>query len=192
MLKFSCDQIRETLRVYSLIKKFDIEDESLIQYLKHSVTSDGDLYLHNIADAFDILFEFDFEYVDVPGRILEDHAEGGYNYYILGAIRIPSLLPYTNHPSFIEFTRHLEIIESGPYVGNLVEFVYLPDSIFASSTDSLYKYFGKQPATFMMGMQDNGGLDLESTVQFLLELKEVNNKIIQLIRGTTERGESAA
>ncbi|MEX3713456.1 hypothetical protein ABFV99_13725 [Cytobacillus horneckiae] len=192
MLKFSSDQIRETLKVYRLIKKFDIADESLIHYLKHSVTSDGDLYLHGIADACEILFEFDFEYVQVPEQILEDYAENGLNYYILGAVHIPAILPYTEHPAFIEFTRHLEIIENSVYEGNLVEFVYLPDSVFASSTDSLYQYFGRQPATFMMGMQDNGGLDLESTVQFLLELKEVNNKIIQLIRGTTEGGESAA
>lgn len=181
MLNVPVWEAKRNLLVQLLVKKHCIDDSELIHFLKASITEDNDLYLHDLADALTYMLDFDFDWVNVPGQILDDHAEG-YNYYIIGAIRIPSLLPYANHPAFIEFTRHLEVYQSSGS-GNCVEFVYLPDSTFATNPDPEYHNFARQPATFMVGMQDNGGMSLNDTIEFLMELREVNDFIKLLVEG---------
>lgn len=178
--------------VQMLQVKHSITDEGFLYYLRTAINDEGDLYYNCIEECFPYLFDFRYEPIVVPEQIHDDHADG-WNYYILGALRIPDLLPYVNHPAFSEFTQAIQTVEwlGG---GNVIEFVYLPDSKMATDhlDDPVYKKFATQPATFMIGMQDNGGMDIDTTVKFMLELREVNKYIMTLINGENEGRETAA
>lgn len=192
MLKYSAAVAKINLKVQLLQRKHEITDEGFLKYLKTSIDEEGELYIHAIEDAFPYLFDFYVESVPVPTEIFEDHADG-WNYYIAGVLHIPALLPYVHHPSFIEFTRAIETIESLGY-GNLIEFVYLPDSKMLTDhqDESVYQQFASQPATFMIGMQDNGAMNMDTTIKFMLELREINSCIMKLIHGENEGREIAA
>jgi hypothetical protein len=181
MLKVPVLEAKRNLFIQMLVRRHEISDPGFITYLKQSLTDENDLYLHDLADALSHMFDFHFEWIDVPHQVHDDHAEG-YNYFIVGAIRIPSLLPYAEHPLFIEFTRNLEIYQSSGS-GNCVELVYLPDSKIATDPDPAHHSFARQPATFMVGMQDNGGMDIHTTIDFLMELRGINHFIKLLVEG---------
>ncbi|MES9681654.1 hypothetical protein ABWK22_01735 [Gottfriedia acidiceleris] len=181
MLKVPVLEAKRNLLVQMIVKEHEIDDPGLIHFLKHNVTEDNDLYLHDLFESLMYMWDFYFEQIHVPHQICEEHTEG-YGYYIVGAVRIPGLLPYVNHPSFIEFTRGLEIIEKSAY-GNLIELVYLPDSLVAANEDPTWSEFAKQPATFMIGMQDNGGLSIHDNIRFLKELRGIAYYIKWLIEG---------
>ncbi|MBG0967499.1 hypothetical protein [Bacillus sp. SRB3LM] len=181
MLKFPVLEAKRNLFVQTLIKAYDITDDGLIQFLKQCTSEECDLYIHELQEALPYMFDFDFDWIDVPHEVSEDHADG-WNYFIVGAIRVPALLPYADQPAFIEFTRNIEIL-TNTSCGNLIEFVYLPDSKIASSDDPVHSTFANQPGTFMIGMQDNGGLDINETIEFLTELRDVNDSIISLVEG---------
>ncbi|MGG1071313.1 hypothetical protein ABE178_16025 [Priestia megaterium] len=179
MFKYSAAEIKKNLFIQTIELKHGIEDARFVDFLRNSLDDDMDLYLHDIYNSLDLMFDFHFEWIDVPNAIHEEHADG-WNYYIIGAFRIPELLPYANHPAFIEFTRNIQLLHSKGG-GNLVEFVYLPDSTMATSEEPIFREFARQPATFMIGMQDNGGIDVHTTIEFLLELREINEYIYLLL-----------
>lgn len=181
MLNIPVFEAKRNLYVQMMTIRHSIEDQGFIEYLKRNITDEMDLYLHDLVDCLEYMFDFHFEFLPVPEEIFNDHAEG-YNYFILGAIQIPSLLPYAKHPAFIEFTREIETIKQTSSA-NLVEMVYLPDSKLAVEDTEAYKEFASRPATFMFGMQDNGGMTLDDTISFLLELREINGFINLLVEG---------
>lgn len=169
------------LRVQMISRSLKINDVEFLDYLRNSIDDEGDLYIHSLSDCLINFLKVPFNFVEIPERILQDHLEG-WEYYIVGAIHIPSLMPYVQHPSFVEFTRNLEIFEYGVGSADLIEFIYLPESLIATSEDSEYRNFANQPATFMVGIQDNGGIDLETSVQFMLQLKNINHYLCELVK----------
>lgn len=169
------------LKVQMISRKLSINDVGFLDYLRKSIDEEGDLYIHSLCDCLINFLEVPFNFIEIPERILQDHLEG-WEYYIAGAIHIPSLMPYVQHPSFVEFTRNLEIFEYGCGNADLIEFIYLPESLIATSEDPEYRNFANQPATFMVGIQDNGGIDLETNVQFMLRLKNINHYLCELVK----------
>lgn len=190
MPNYYSEQVKGILKLYSMVKSHNIDDQNFIDLLKDNITTEGDILMYDSYDMLNQVFDFSFSFIDLPSSIIEDLMES-YNYYIIAAIEIKDLIPYTSNPRFIDFTRAIEVVNHGYGYGNLIEMVYLPDSIIASEAGEEIKDLVTRPGTFMIGMQDNGGISLEDSIQFLLDLKTNNYYIMNLIYGNEERGEAS-
>lgn len=183
MLNLSVDMVRNQLIMELLIKKYGIDNKKIISFLKGRISEDE--YLIMDEDFIGEVFDFPFEYAQVPYKICEDMAQE-HDYYIIAAIKIPGVIPYASHPLFNEFLNNITIVDTYGG-GNLIEFYYAPDCLMATNEEVVYQNFTKQQDLFLFGMQDCGALDIEAQVKFLLELSEVNKCFLELFNGKGER-----
>ncbi|MFE4029244.1 hypothetical protein ACFX4N_24105 [Priestia sp. YIM B13551] len=191
MLMGSTLKARKTFFIQILAKDHGIEDERFIEFLHAYVDEETtELDYPYILETMELFFEFHFDWVEVPYDVHDEYVNG-WNYQIIGAIHIPELMKYINHPKYPTFIEGFDIVQDNVVGdGNLIEFVHLPTSELSNSGEGYIRDFANQPATFIIGIQEETGISLEETVEFLLELKKLNDYIALLAKD--ERGEIVA
>ncbi|MEK1828818.1 hypothetical protein AAAC51_06615 [Priestia megaterium] len=173
MMNFSTFEVKRNLLVQILILKHNLDDENFIEFLRDGISEDMDIYFHDFEHAFNTVFNFTFVW-DYPDWDVRDIYQVEHEYTIVGTVFMPQILPYINDDDFEDFANELQVISRGRYDGNLLEFVYLPTSLLNEHEEEHVRDFANRPGTFMIGMQDSMGMSIDETVEFLLELYNIN------------------
>lgn len=106
-----------------------------------------------------------------------------FNYSVEGVFSLPGLAKYKDHPLFKEAMTNIEFVyyPHGGGSGNLIEFIHLPSSTFATSDKKYEREFALQdPTAFLLAVQDNGMINSQAVLQFLLKFKHSIDYISQL------------
>lgn len=179
MIGISAMELRKRLYVKGIMQEYNVKDERLRKVLERITTEDLDMFLSEYDVYTDHIFDFEIEHIHIPSKIHQDHAEM-YNYYMPLAFQIPGLMQYTGRALLDEFGNAITVVNQFGG-GNTLEFVYLPTSNFATSDEPGHRELASYPASFMIGIQDNGCTRPENIIQFLMQLREINDHIMELI-----------
>lgn len=185
MIQFSTEHIRKKLRYEILNRTYDLRNDEVMEEVVLDLIrwDEEECYpLYQIDNWISQLFDFDFEWVDIPSEVGQEEYEV-YQYRIFCAFCIPELIPYSKKSKYDKF---FEDVDSGSYssgAGYNIEMVYLPTSTFANSNEPAYSQFGNQPGTFIIAAQDEGCMEIEDVAEFLDKLRTFNYKIIDFLNG---------
>ena len=182
MIQFPTQHVRRKLQLELLNRKYDIDqDEALESVVLDIMECSEDEYpLHELTGWLPELFDFDYRWVSVPGEVGEEEYES-YGYMVLGAFQIPDLIPYAKEAKYDDFFDSLDRFCNTASYGNNIELVYLPTSTFANSAKPIEQKFGKQPGAFMIGLQDDGCINMGDIVDFLSEVRSFNYDIMNFL-----------
>ena len=182
MFHYSTDEIRSIMTMRILDERYGIEqDPVLYEYILNHLT-DNDITVMDLLAESNEMLDFAYEERYIPEGIVNDAI--CFNYFYVGAFHIPGLMPYIHHPLFEEFIDRVQIFKKY-HISHTdgIELIYLPHSRFSESAEATDLIFAKQPATFLLGMQDNGALSFYEIVEFLLDFRESVKNIKKLIEG---------
>lgn len=179
---------RKELYKASLLK-MDILPAGVIETFIDEFLDTEDVYypaeLENIFS--DLLFEsnINYKYLYMPVDFMRAQEDilMSYNYSIEAIYTFPKLSKYSGHKLFNDFMQNIQVVHypdnSGG--GNLIEFVHLSTSMFASSQNEIERQFATQdPTAFILSVQDNGGIDSECILEFLVKMKDSIDYITKL------------
>lgn len=126
-----------------------------------------------------------YEHLMMPPEFTEslENIMIDFNYSVEGVYSFPELAKYKDHSLFKEVMRNIELVyyPNGGGSGNLIEFIHLSSSTFATSSREYERDFALQdPTAFLLAVQDNGLVNSEAVLQFLLKLKHSIDYISQL------------
>lgn len=185
MFKFSTSHLKKKIGFELIDRTYGIRnDEKMMTALEELLGIDNDEgpCYYEIDNVLPHFFDFNIEWVDIPEGVAYEHIEDC-SYWLQCAFSIPKLIPHTNHPDFNKIAEDFYRRSSGFYIGNSLELVYLPHSDFVESTDPVHREFGNQPGTFIIGIQDNGGINEDTIIEFMNELRDFNRMIKEIITG---------